>query len=311
MTNNVYEYCPDYAIHPGDYIYEYIEATGLKQNELALRLGITPKHLNNIIKGKVPVTTETAKALQHVFNTPATYWLSLQTAYNIFMHDMEKQKKYEANKEEYDKWFGLFDYDNFVRLKYFDEIYGNNNIINKIENLLHFFSCSDISSWNNMYNSELPAACRIFCASHAKLGNTVAWIRKGQIISQQIINDIPDYNKEIFKTSLCEIRKLSLNTENTEDGFDDKMISYCKKAGVCLIFVPEISGSGFCGAAFWINNGAVPCIQMSLRLKTNDHLWFTFFNEASHILKGHKKAIYLDCDMVKSNSIEAEANKNA
>ena len=33
---------------------------------------------------------------------------------------------------------------------------------------------------------------------------------------------------------------------------------------------------------------------MSLRYKTNDHFWFTFFHEAAHILLHGKKEIFID-----------------
>ena len=48
-------------------------------------------------------------------------------------------------------------------------------------------------------------------------------------------------------------------------------------------------------------------IQLSLRYKTNDHLWFTFFHEAAHILLHGKKLIFLDTGKNEGNT-EKEAD---
>lgn len=45
---------------------EYLDAHSMKQAELADRTGLTPKTINEIIKGKAPITPETALKLQRV-----------------------------------------------------------------------------------------------------------------------------------------------------------------------------------------------------------------------------------------------------
>lgn len=52
-------------------------------------------------------------------------------------------------------------------------------------------------------------------------------------------------------------------------------------------------------------------IAVSLRYKTNDHFWFTFFHEAAHILLHGKKNIYIDIKEVGTSMEEQEANKFA
>lgn len=52
-------------------------------------------------------------------------------------------------------------------------------------------------------------------------------------------------------------------------------------------------------------------IAVSLRSKTNDHFWFTFFHEAAHILLHGKKNIYIDIKEEGTSLEEQEANKFA
>jgi Zn-dependent peptidase ImmA (M78 family) len=53
-------------------------------------------------------------------------------------------------------------------------------------------------------------------------------------------------------------------------------------------------------------------LLLSLRHKTNDHLWFAFFHEIAHILK-HKKQLFLEEKKEFSNDkvLEDEADKFA
>ena len=61
------------------------------------------------------------------------------------------------------------------------------------------------------------------------------------------------------------------------------MKELCRNAGVALIFEPPISKTCLFGSARWFDtNRAI--IQMSLRMKSNDHFWWTFFHEAAHII---------------------------
>jgi Zn-dependent peptidase ImmA (M78 family) len=59
-------------------------------------------------------------------------------------------------------------------------------------------------------------------------------------------------------------------------------------------------------------------IQLNLRYKTDDHLWFTFFHEAGHILKHDKRLTFIEELQPaatpwgrSSGELEEEANKFA
>lgn len=53
----------------------------MKQRELAEKLGCSPKHLSNVITGKVRLTDEFATKLQAVLGIPAIYWGALEYEY--------------------------------------------------------------------------------------------------------------------------------------------------------------------------------------------------------------------------------------
>ena len=83
----------------------------------------------------------------------------------------------------------------------------------------------------------------------------------------------------------------------------------CAQAGVALVFVPELPKTHTSGATRWLTRDKA-LIQLSLRYKTDDHLWFTFFHEAAHILLHGKKTVFIE-DNTKSDLLEKAADKFA
>jgi addiction module antidote protein, HigA family len=77
---------------PGDTIQETINAMGMRQNELAERMGKTESKINNIIKGKEPITVSTALKLELVLGIPAKFWLTRETNYREELAGVEQQE---------------------------------------------------------------------------------------------------------------------------------------------------------------------------------------------------------------------------
>ncbi len=70
--------------HPGELIQDEIEAReGLTQRKLAELMGVKPSFLNEVIKGKRPVTAETALKLETALGISAEYWMRFQMQYEL------------------------------------------------------------------------------------------------------------------------------------------------------------------------------------------------------------------------------------
>ena len=74
---------PDYLVPPGEILEETLQARGMGKQELAERIGRTPKFVSELIAGKAPLSPATAIALEHVLNTPASLWANLETNYRL------------------------------------------------------------------------------------------------------------------------------------------------------------------------------------------------------------------------------------
>ena len=84
-TTIINQYNPDYVFPPGDTLEEVLEDRGISQAELADKMGIPQKTINEIIKGKVAITEETALQLELVLGIPAHFWNNRERHYREFL----------------------------------------------------------------------------------------------------------------------------------------------------------------------------------------------------------------------------------
>jgi addiction module HigA family antidote len=70
-------------IHPGVLLKEILDELGMSQNAFAHAIGVSPMRISHVIKGSRPVTAELAVLFGKVFSQTPTYWMNLQTSYDL------------------------------------------------------------------------------------------------------------------------------------------------------------------------------------------------------------------------------------
>lgn len=77
--------------HPGQILRDqFLEPLGLTQVALAEHLGVPVQRINEIVRGKRGVTSETAWLLAQAFDTTPEFWLNLQTNHDLALNRPEK-----------------------------------------------------------------------------------------------------------------------------------------------------------------------------------------------------------------------------
>ena len=97
----------------------------------------------------------------------------------------------------------------------------------------------------------------------------------------------------------------------TRESFDEALEEthrLCNNAGVALSLVEPLPKARLSGAAWWLSPRK-PIIALSARHKTDDHLWFSLFHEAAHILLHSKKDVFVDEADTGGADLETEANE--
>jgi antitoxin HigA-1 len=83
-------------IHPGVFLKEILDELGISQKAFAQAIGVSPMRVSHVIKGTRPVTAELALLFGKAFGQNPTYWMNLQTSYDLktaekaFMHKVRQ-----------------------------------------------------------------------------------------------------------------------------------------------------------------------------------------------------------------------------
>ncbi len=291
MSNPIQnQYAPDVVSPPGETLLEILEDRGMPQAELAERTGRPKKTINEIIKGKAALTPETAIQLERVLGTPASFWNNREHNYRDWLV-RQKERKVLA---EYIPWMKKFPLKAMIKMGWIVE---HSDPINQLEELLRYLGVASPVQWQTMLQGTQWRQSPTFAADPAAVS---AWLRQGEIQSAQI--QCASYDEARFRQTLQQIRKL---TTQPPEGFRTQITELCARAGVAVIFVPEIPGTRTCGATRWLTPTKA-LIMLSLRYKTDDHLWFTFFHEAAHILLHGKREVFLEDDEEVSEDVRAK-----
>ena len=285
---------PDYAVHPGEYLDELLECAHMEQTELAVRAGITPKHLSNIVNGKASVTAKTAIALEHVFpDRPARYWLGLQEAYDEF--EARKASAEDIDLSDAQRWLDGFDIDALARAGYVPEAVMEGGVRERVSALLKFFGCASIEAWRKLYGGF---------AARARLRDergslSLAWMRKGQVDAAKQIQSLPRFDRRSFGRVLRASRGLA-NGSGADAARE--LQRRCADAGVLLAFAEPLPDMEARSATFWLAN--TPCIQLRNMSCVEDELWLDFAWETAKVMQGKTYLVSLSDDDWSEEPIE-------
>ncbi|GAB6039963.1 HigA family addiction module antitoxin [Endothiovibrio diazotrophicus] len=286
MTDQASPFRPDWVSPPGDTILDLLEEREWSQAELADRLGFSPKHVNQLIKGKAAITEDAALRLEGVLGSTAGFWLNREAKYREHLARLEAAQRYA----------GWVDWLDRLPVK---ELMKAGTIAKRrydakakpalVEELLGFFGVASPEAWEARY-AGMEVAFRRTREEQSDVGAITAWLRMGEARAER--SDGPKFDRSRFVDALTEIRTL---TVQRPEHFEPRLRALCFASGVAFVLVPAIPRAHVSGVARWLNPHR-PLIQLSLYGKTNDRFWFTFFHEAAHILLHgkEKRSVYLD-----------------
>jgi HTH-type transcriptional regulator / antitoxin HigA len=293
----LYEFKPDYAIHPGEYLEEVLESRDIRKGELAERLGISFKHLSQVVNRQAPVSAALAVQLEQVLGVSAEIWNNLNADYELFQERARAKAELDGRQE----WLSGFPIRDLQRLGFLPDTKDKSALLGAT---LRFFEIPGPDQWQSFYDS-IAASYRKSPAFKSDLQHLASWLKAGECQARGIATRA--YSKDVFKAALAEIRLLTIKRP---EAFEPAMVKLCADSGVALAFVPELEKTHASGAARWLSSEKA-LIVLSLRHKTNDHFWFTFFHEAGHILLHGRKDIFIDESEGFESEAEAEADRFA
>ncbi len=291
-----YPFEPDYAVAPGETLSETLESLGMSQRDLALRTGMSTKTINEIVKGKAPITPDTSVLLERVTGVPSRMWNNLEANYREQLAKIADRQRLEEDLD----WLKSIPTSEVIKQGVIEK---QQDKVSLLHAMLSFFGVASSESWHDLW-MQPEASFRKSSAFEAQPGAVATWLRLGELRAQEV--ETEPYDKDEFKDALPEIRELTTEGPGV---FEPKMKELSASAGVAVVFVPEIKKCPTSGVARWLT-AEKALIQLSLRHKSDDHFWFSFFHEAGHILNDAKKEVYID-DGDEEEEREGKANRFA
>ena len=262
--------------HPGEVVADYIEFNGWSQSDLARRAGLTPKTISEICNGTGPISAPTALAFEKVLQRPAHFWLNLQRQFD----EAQARQTEFAKSAQWKTWARKFPLKEMRKFRFLPE--GKS----EVETLLHFLGVSSPDSWNAVWSASDVAyrQTRKFTTSVEAIS---AWVRETELAAAEV--QTADFSEQLLRSSIEELRGL---TRTKADKIMEPIQSICASAGVAVVWVPELPHCGISGCARWVSDKKA-LVALTLRYKTDDQMWFTFFHELGHILLHRKKRSFV------------------
>lgn len=282
----------DWASPPGATIASLIKKNGIAVPQLGEAIGIGREDVERLLVGSMVIDSLMAQELSAALGGSVGFWLKRESDYREAL-----VKSREVEPKNWIKQFPLREMKQWGWITETSDDFGE---------LLSFFGVDSPRTWHGKYKDQIGEYAFRRAQGAARLGLVTSWLRRSEQLAEKIACKPWDANE--FRRILDECKPLSY--ERDPASFMPRLQGLCAGAGVAVVFARSPSGSGISGATRFVTpEKALLCL--SLRHLSDDHLWFTFFHEAGHLLL-HKSAMtFLEGDSASSEQQEREANQFA
>ena len=287
----------DILVNTGRIIKEYLDARGISQKELSARIGVSEKHISNLLKGKSRLTEEMALKLEYVMpEVSASYWLNYEQKYREKLARDERRCNLKGlNLEEIASQF------------HFKEVFKGLDwdLPKQADEMLKLLGISGYDCFQDVYSSLSTA----FMRDGGEKEAIAIWLKlcEEQIDIQNCDLANTRFDKNVLENNLESFKRMALN--ESLDGIFINCKKMCNRLGMYLVIYPPISKCMVRGALR--THKGKPTIFLSGRFATLDHIWFAFFHEVGHLLL-HYSSKYSEISFENENSKEEdEANEFA
>lgn len=254
------------AVPPGMTIKEVLDDHHMTQKELAVRLGLSEKHISKLINGEVPLTQDVAIRLERVLDIEASFWNGLEAAYREAILKVE----YENSIDEEINFAKPFGYAKLARLGIVPE---TKKAAEQVNNLQKFFEVASLKHvademvmplvYENIRDMEPAKKSAIY---------TLVQITKGQAR----FVEVNPYDADLLRKFIPKIKELS---SEPLIGVKEPLKDMLAACGVIIVYLPIIDNITSTCITYSKGNSIV------LGIPTEDsNAFWTLLDEALHNL---------------------------
>jgi hypothetical protein len=234
-----------------------------------------------ILAGRAPVEPETAIQLSRVLGPDADFWIRLDASYRLRLAEANERSNVEGARE----WASRFPLKELHSRKFIPQV---SNPADAVPYLLQLFGAGTIAACEERFDELASVSYRHSPSFRSAEGSLLVWLRLGERQAEEA--KAADFDRKLFIAALEQARSF---TDRDVRTFLPWLQRSLASAGVVFVLERPLSGVALSGVARWVTPRRA-LIQQTLRHKSNDHFWFTFFHEAAHLLHHSRKNTFLD-----------------
>lgn len=289
-------FSPRWASPPGDTIRDVLEDRRMDLQTLSNLIGMHKTSVARVVEQGEPISLDLARRLADVLGPSVEFWVTRDCQYRD-----------DLARVEADRWMTSLP---LAEMSEFGWVHRESDWTERLRECLRFFGVDSVEAWRLAYGSVVDSfRFRLSPTVPLNPGSVVAWLRQGETLARQVEGG--PWDPRAFRQSLDEAR--SLTRQRDPEASLANLASMCNRVGVAVIVLRPPRGTPVSGATRFLTNERA-LILLSGRYLSDDHLWFTFFHEAGHLVLHDRHRTYVDNLDPKAQSEdreEAEASRFA
>ena len=256
-----------------DYLKDYLEFNNISNKDFANRIGITPKHLIDILSGECDISLGVAENISMVTQIPIDYILKVEQDYKLGQKIEYFLLKQNIRLSDYLNKFDYKELEKMNYLKYTDKC-DKEEILKDILRFLRVCDPQKIYELetNNIY----------FKSNNDKQELLLLWLEK--CYKESLNQNVKEYKKENIDVLVEYIK----NSAKNEVFNKEKLIEIFNENGIYLVIQEDLPKSKIRGA-FKVNKDS-PAIYLTLKHKRIADIYFSLLHELAHCKSDFNKA---------------------
>lgn len=256
----------------GSMLKDYLEYHNISQSDFAKRLGITQKHINNILNENADISEDLMIAISLITDIDIKLITFVET----------KKKLYNFLNTKFKNEKEISDYLNSFHIKEMDKmgwitLNDKTSYLQNAYDLLKYLNVRDF----NIYDKYAKETIFFKKYSDADLKRVFLWItRCDKLIKKQ---DVKDYLKDNFNKLLKELKK-----ERNKPFNKNNLIKLFNRFGIYLVIEDALKGTKIRGCTKVVGNN--PAIYMTCYFKEKSSFYFELYHELGHVKSEYNKA---------------------
>jgi HTH-type transcriptional regulator/antitoxin HigA len=292
------EFTPDWVLSPGELLLDELKHRSMSQTEFAARTSSSLKHINQIVKGHVPLTPDAAIAFERTLGISASLWLRTEASWRASISSRTSREALG----QFGPWLARFPLATLVEKGIVDL---QDDVSARVDKIVRWFEVSDPDAFDRV-RLQPAASFKRSQAFSVDPYATAVWLRLAEVSASRLTRKA--FSSKSLKVAANALPALTrLDTKNAFTRAQELFA----EAGVALVFMSEVSGTRISGASKLLDDGR-PMIALTGRFKYLDSFWFAIAHEVGHVLLHPKRSTYIDIDdSVDDDADEQESEANS